>query len=78
MPFGKFIEIESASADEVRGLARQLGLNPYAAIPASYQSLFERAKASRRLTFNDITFANFAGIRVKPEDYQSEFAEESA
>lgn len=78
MPFGKFIEIESASADEVRGLARQLGLNPYAAIPASYQSLFERAKASRRLTFNDITFANFAGIRVEPEDYQSEFAEESA
>ncbi len=78
MPFGKFIEIESPSAKEVRALARQLDLNPHASIPASYQSLFERVKVIRRLTFNDITFANFAGISVSPEDFQAEFGEESA
>ena len=77
MPFGKFIEIESPGAEEVRNLARRLGLNPHAAIPASYQSLFERIKTWRRLTFNDITFANFAGISIRPEDFQAEFAETS-
>lgn len=78
MPFGKFIEIESFSAQEVRALAKDLGLNPYASIPASYQSLFERIKISRRLAFKEITFANFAGITITPEDYQAEFAEENA
>jgi adenylate cyclase class 2 len=78
MPFGKFIEIESPSPAQVRQLAAQLGLNPHASIPASYQSLFERVKIWRRLTFSDITFANFVGISVSPEDFQEEFAEESA
>jgi adenylate cyclase class 2 len=78
MPFGKFIEIESPNAEGVRALARQLNLDPHTAIPASYQALFERARVTRRLTFSDITFANFAGISISPEDFQAEFAEESA
>jgi hypothetical protein len=78
MPFGKFIEIEATTPDEVRALARQLGMDPHTAIPASYQSLFERVKVARHLTFDDITFANFTGISVSPEDFQAEFAEESA
>ena len=78
MPFGKFIEIEATTSDEVRELARHLGMDPHTAIPASYQSLFERVKVTRRLTFDDITFANFTGISVSPEDFQAEFAEESA
>ena len=77
MPFGNFVEIEAVSADKVRELAKELGLNPYASIPASYQALFERTKLTRRLTFNDITFANFTGIRIGPEDFQAEFAEET-
>jgi len=77
MPFGKFIEIESPDSESVRALARQLGLNPHASIPASYQALFERTKITRRLTFNDITFDNFAGIAIRPEDFQAEFGEES-
>lgn len=77
MPFGKFVEIEATSVAAVHDLARQLGLNPHASIPASYQTLFERTKTWRRLTFNDITFANFAGIIINPEDYQAEFAETS-
>jgi adenylate cyclase, class 2 len=78
MPFGDFVEIESPTAEDVRALARQLGLDPHTAIPASYQALFERAKVTRRLTFSDITFANFTGISINPEDFQAEFAEESA
>jgi adenylate cyclase, class 2 len=78
MPFGNFVEIESPNAEGVRALARQLNLDPHTAIPASYQALFERAKVTRRLTFSDITFANFAGISISPEDFQAEFAEESA
>lgn len=77
MPFGKFIEIEATSSEQVRELAAELGLNPHAAIPASYQTLFERVKVWRRLTFSDITFANFTGISINPSDYQEEFAEES-
>ncbi|MFO7585699.1 MAG: class IV adenylate cyclase [Anaerolineales bacterium] len=78
MPFGAFVEIESPNAEGVRALARQLDLDPHTAIPASYQALFERAKVTRRLTFSDITFANFAGITINPEDFQAEFAEVSA
>jgi len=78
MPFGNFIEIEATTAEAVRALARELGLNPQAAIPVSYQNLFERARITRRLAFSDITFANFAGILIRPEDFQAEFAEESA
>jgi adenylate cyclase, class 2 len=78
MPFGNFIEIEATTAEGVRALARELDLNPHAAIPSSYQNLFERAKVTRRLTFSDITFANFVGIIISPEDFQAEFAEESA
>lgn len=77
MPYGKFVEIEAASAEAVHELARGLGLNPHASIPASYQAIFERIKTWRRLSFSDITFANFAGLQIEPEDYQSEFAEES-
>lgn len=77
MPFGKFIEIEAPTSEGVRALARQLGLDPHTSIPASYQSLFERVKVIRRLTFSDITFANFTGISVSPEDFQAEFAEET-
>ncbi len=76
MPFGYFIEIEAPSAEEVRLCARQLGLNPYAALPASYQSLFARIKTWHRLPFEDITFANFENLTVSPTDYQAEFAED--
>lgn len=78
MPFGKFVEIESPDSEGVRALARRLGLDPHTSIPASYQALFERARVTRRLTFSDITFANFMGITITPEDFQAEFAEESA
>ena len=77
MPFGKFVEIESPDSESVRALARQLNLSPHASIPASYQALFERTKVTRRLAFNDITFSNFSGIAIQPEDFQAEFAEES-
>lgn len=78
MPFGKFVEIESPDSEGVRALARRLGLDPHTSIPASYQALFERARVTRRLNFSDITFANFMGITITPEDFQAEFAEESA
>jgi adenylate cyclase class 2 len=77
MPYGKFIEIEAESAEAVRDLARALGLNPAASIPASYQVLFERIRAARRLGFGEITFANFVGLQIEPGDYQAEFAEMS-
>lgn len=78
MPFGRFVEIESPDSEGVRALARRLGLDPHTSIPASYQALFERARVTRRLNFSDITFANFMGITITPEDFQAEFAEESA
>jgi len=76
MPFGCFVEIEAHNAEEIHHCARQLGLNPYASLPASYQSIFARIKTWHRLPFQDITFAHFEGILVSPADYQAELAEE--
>lgn len=63
MPFGLFIEVEGQAIDQT---LEQLGLSEQHRFLESYIELFERVKAYHDLTFNDLTFANFAGITIDP------------
>jgi adenylate cyclase class 2 len=67
LPYGNFLEIEGEFG-RLRPLAGRLGLNWDAAIPESYHGLFMRLHASRKLSFRDLSFENFKGFLVLPED----------
>ena len=67
LPYGRFVEIEGET-HELKSVARELGLDWNAAIPASYHALFERLRKARKLTFRDLSFENFKGIQVAPAD----------
>jgi len=74
LPYGNFIEIEG-ELEMLRPIAEELQLDWNKAIPTSYHSLFERLCKSRGLTFRDLTFENFKGIRVTTEDMMIKFAD---
>ncbi len=75
LPFGCFIEIEG-ELDMLRPVAEALHLDWDKAIPASYHALFDRLHKSRRLTFRDLTFENFKGLKVSPEDMMIAYADQ--
>lgn len=67
LPYGTFVEIEGENADAIRHLAEMIPLKWEAAIPQSYNALFETVKAILLLPFKDLTYDNFTGVTVKPE-----------
>ena len=67
LPYGNFIEIEGQNHDTIRAVAHQLNLNWEAAIGTSYHALFERVRTSLNETFEDLSFANFAGRQVNAQ-----------
>ena len=74
LPYGNFVEIEG-DLEMLRPIAEELGLDWSKAIPAGYFMLFERLRKTRRLKFRDLTFENFKGIKVKPEEMGVEYAD---
>ena len=74
LPYGNFIEIEG-EMETLRPIADELNLDWSKAIPASYHTLFERLGGLRGLTFRDLTFENFKGIKVSPEDMFIEYTD---
>ena len=66
MPFGNFAEIEGADGESIRATCEQLGLLWEARTLQSYALIFETVKQNLGLTFRDLTFENFDGIRVAP------------
>jgi adenylate cyclase class 2 len=64
LPYGNFVEIEGETVESIHALANQLTLNWDAAIATSYHALFERARKTRNLSFQDLSFANFANINI--------------
>lgn len=68
LPYGHFVEIEGENPEQIREIALKLALNPEAAIPASYQGLFERLKAAKDLPVKNLTFWEFEKIQSTPED----------
>ncbi len=61
LPFGTFVEIEAESLQAVEAASRRLGIDWSRRVGSSYLGLFARLHASRRLTFEDATFAAFSG-----------------
>lgn len=64
LPYGDFVEIEGEDAGSIHAVADQLNLNWEAAAATSYAALFERVRKALKLSFQDISFANFEGINV--------------
>jgi adenylate cyclase, class 2 len=64
LPYGPFVEIEGETVDAIHAVADQLGLNWNTAIATSYNTLFDRARRTLNLTFQDLSFANFADINL--------------
>lgn len=58
MPFGNFLEIEG-SRDNIKKMARQLGLDWNERILFNYLKMFETIKAREKFSFSDVTFENF-------------------
>ncbi len=64
LPYGSFVEIEGENIEVIRAVVDQLHLNWETAIATSYIALFERVRQALELSFQDISFENFAGISV--------------
>jgi len=68
MPYGTFTEIEGVDTAAIHRAAENLGLSWEARILDSYTSLFEHLRQKLGLTFRDLSFADFAELKITPED----------
>jgi adenylate cyclase, class 2 len=68
MPYGNFLELEGTDVPALHSLSDRLGLDWDASAPASYVMLFEALRAKMNLPFRDLSFSNFANLRVLPAD----------
>jgi adenylyl cyclase CyaB, putative len=64
LPYGTFVEIEGNAEETIRALSEKLDLDWETAIERSYSALFEDVHKSLKLSFRDLSFENFVGIRV--------------
>jgi adenylate cyclase class 2 len=64
LPYGKFVEIEGETIEAIHAAAAHLHLRRERAIVASYHALFERVKKALKLPVDDLSFAEFEGIRI--------------
>jgi adenylate cyclase class 2 len=70
LPFGNFVEIEAPNNTLIDGVSQMLGLDYSRGMAINYLGLFEIFKSHREVHFNDLTFENFKGITVSPEDLE--------
>ena len=68
LPLGNYLEIEGPTNALIAGVALLLGLDWSRGITTNYLGLFEIARSKRGFTFNDLTFENFRGLTIQPED----------
>ncbi len=61
LPYGHFLEIEG-EGENIRHVARLLGLDWEKRITANYLRLFENIRQYLHLPFEDVTFDNFKGV----------------
>ncbi len=67
LPYGFFVEIEGKSVKDIQKAAKKLHLRWEVAVTRSYSALFDSVKKTLHLKFNDLSYENFAGIKVKAE-----------
>lgn len=70
MPYGTFVEIEG-DKDTIEGVMNRLELQGFQRYDVSYAVLFDRVRRFLGLAFDDLTFANFAGITVPDAAFRS-------
>jgi adenylate cyclase, class 2 len=75
LPYGNFVEIEGNEAEGIEAAAEKLGLDWETRVIESYLSLFSRVKTLLNLRGRDLTFGNFAGVTVLPEDLGIRYAD---
>jgi adenylate cyclase class 2 len=68
MPYGNFTEIEGADTAAIHRAAEKLSLRWETRILDSYTSLFDHLRNEMGLTFRDLSFANFAELKISSED----------
>lgn len=68
MPFGNFVELEGTDGQSLNQLAQRLGLDWSLRCLDSYLSLFENLRNRLGLDFNDLSFENFEGLEIDPQD----------
>lgn len=75
MPFGHFSEIEGPNAARLQETAETLWLDWSSRSMESYSALFERVKASRGWTMQNLSFDDFNGKSVTPADLGLKYAD---
>lgn len=66
LPYGNFVEIEGETLESIRAVSSALDLKWDTAIGKSYSALFYQAHKVLNLSFQDLSFTNFADIQVTP------------
>ena len=68
LPYGNFVEIEGNTVGAIRAIADQLHLKWDTAIATSYNALFDRVRNALSLAVQDLSFAEFADLKVEATD----------
>lgn len=75
MPYGNFAEIEGPDPERIAAVNQRLGLNWECRVLESYTTLFEELRERRGLDFRDLSFANFAGLKISAADLEVQAAD---
>ena len=75
MPFGKFMEIEGADAQQIRQMAIKLNLKWENRSSLSCLGLFSQVKERLGLSMRDLTFDNFSDLDIQPSNLQLSYAD---
>jgi adenylate cyclase class 2 len=76
MPYGSFLEIEGPDPGAMHRLTQALQLDWESAAPDSYTALFEKLRSRLGLTFRDLSFDNFATLKVTAADLELRAADQ--
>jgi adenylate cyclase class 2 len=77
LPYGDFVEIEGPEPAAILALAERLDLRWQDASAVTYAGLFDIFIDNSGYDFRDLTFANFAGISVTPDQLELRWADQS-
>ena len=69
-PLGNFIELEGPDAKNIRRVSDALAFDWDTRTMLSYAVLFQRIKIALGLTFRDMTFQNFEGVSIGPDNLE--------
>jgi adenylate cyclase class 2 len=75
MPYGDFVEVEAPDAKSIQEISGLIQLDWQRRILDNYVDLFEAISDHLGLTFRDITFDDFEGIKVSPEAVGAHYAD---